>query len=113
MTIKRRKFTVILEPEDDGGYSVHCPALHGCVSQGDDRRSAIENIKEAIGLVLDASDGGLPETPAQGRAETSYHDTPDLVAEEIRHILEGRDEDGLPYAGVSIEQVEITFKAHE
>jgi len=30
--------TVILEPEEDGGYSVHCPALHGCSSQGDTER---------------------------------------------------------------------------
>ena len=27
--------TVILEPEEDGGYSVHCPSLPGCSSQGD------------------------------------------------------------------------------
>ena len=29
------KFTVILGPEPSNGYSVICPAVPGCVSQGD------------------------------------------------------------------------------
>ncbi len=49
------KFTVILEAERDGGYSIYCPALPGCVSQGDDLLSAIDNIKEAIELVLEVT----------------------------------------------------------
>ncbi|MBM3120035.1 MAG: type II toxin-antitoxin system HicB family antitoxin [Chloroflexi bacterium] len=40
--------TVILEPEEDGGYSVHCPALAGCHSQGDNIKQALTNIKEVI-----------------------------------------------------------------
>ena len=93
-----RKFTVILEAESDGGYSVYCPALPGCVSQGDDRSSAIENIKEAIELVLEVSAGEFPGTTA-------------LIADEIREVLKGREQDGLPYAGVSLEQVETAVKA--
>lgn len=91
-----RRFTVILESEDGGGYSVYCPALPGCVSQGDDRQDALENIKEAIGLILDLSAGheSLPETPS-------------LIADEIREVLEGRNQDGFPYAGVSLEQMEV------
>ncbi len=54
MPQENRNFTVILEREDAGGYSVYCPALPGCVSQGDDWAEAIENIKEAIALVLAA-----------------------------------------------------------
>ena len=50
------KFTVILEQENDGGYSAYCPALPGCVSQGDDLNSAMDNIKEAIELVLEVTD---------------------------------------------------------
>ncbi|MCK4224765.1 MAG: type II toxin-antitoxin system HicB family antitoxin [candidate division Zixibacteria bacterium] len=42
------KFKVILEPEEDGGYSVHCPALKGCHSQGETMEEALANIKEAI-----------------------------------------------------------------
>jgi len=42
------KFTVILSPEPDGGYSVVCSAIPGCVSQGDGLDEALANIREAI-----------------------------------------------------------------
>jgi len=42
------KFKVVLEPEEEGGYSVHCPALKGCHSQGETMEEALANIKEAI-----------------------------------------------------------------
>jgi predicted RNase H-like HicB family nuclease len=42
------RFKVVLEPEEDGGYSVHCPALKGCHSQGETEKEALANIKEAI-----------------------------------------------------------------
>jgi predicted RNase H-like HicB family nuclease len=29
------KLRVILEPSDDGGYTVIAPALPGCISEGD------------------------------------------------------------------------------
>lgn len=35
------KFTVILSPEAGGGYSVVCPAVPGCVSQGDSLEEAL------------------------------------------------------------------------
>jgi len=39
------KFTVILAPEMDGGYSVICPAVPGCVSQGHDLATALVNVQ--------------------------------------------------------------------
>jgi predicted RNase H-like HicB family nuclease len=36
----------LIEHED--GYSVSCPALKGCHSQGRTREEALENIREAI-----------------------------------------------------------------
>ncbi|MDA8143869.1 MAG: type II toxin-antitoxin system HicB family antitoxin [Thermoplasmatales archaeon] len=42
------KYTVILEPQEEGGYTVTVPALPGCISEGDTREEAIENIKDAI-----------------------------------------------------------------
>jgi len=47
------KFTVILEPEEDGGYSVICPSIPGCASQGDSLSEALHNIREAISLSLE------------------------------------------------------------
>jgi len=38
----------ILLHESEEGFSVSCPGLPGCWSQGDTEQEAIENIKEAI-----------------------------------------------------------------
>lgn len=48
------KYTVILIPEDEGGYSVEVPALPGCYTQGDTRKEAISMAREAIELHLDS-----------------------------------------------------------
>ncbi len=42
------EFQVILQPEDEGGFSVSVPALPGCASQGETREEALAMIKEAI-----------------------------------------------------------------
>ena len=47
------KFTVILEPQKDGGFTVSVPALPGCISEGGNREEALKNIKEAIELYLE------------------------------------------------------------
>lgn len=39
--------------ESEEGWSVSCPALPGCHSQGATRAEALENIKEAIQLWLE------------------------------------------------------------
>ena len=44
---------IILEPSEEGGYTAIVPALPGCISEGDSRREAIENIREAIELYLE------------------------------------------------------------
>ena len=43
-----KKFLVTLERDEDGGFVAKCPSLPGCVSEGDTREAAIENIREAI-----------------------------------------------------------------
>ncbi len=44
---------VILEPAEEGGYTVYVPSLPGCISEGDTEEEAISNIKEAIELYLE------------------------------------------------------------
>ncbi len=44
------KFKVVLEPSDEGGYTVYVPSLPGCISEGDTLAEALDNIKEAISL---------------------------------------------------------------
>ncbi|MEK6972422.1 MAG: type II toxin-antitoxin system HicB family antitoxin [archaeon] len=46
-------FEIVLEKQSDGGYAVYVPKLPGCISQGDTKEEALENINEAILLYLD------------------------------------------------------------
>ena len=62
------RYTVVLEQEVGGGYVVSVPALPGCVSQGDTRGEAIDNIREAIDVYLaDCRDAGDPVPTEAGR----------------------------------------------
>lgn len=47
------RLNIILEPSDEGGYTVVVPALPGCISEGDTREEALRNIREAIELYLE------------------------------------------------------------
>ena len=47
---------VVLEKQKEGGYTVYVPSLPGCISQGETREEALKNIKEAIGLYLEADE---------------------------------------------------------
>jgi len=110
---KKRQFTVILEPEPDGGYSVHCPALPGCVSQGDDRKSALANIEEAIVLVLEEFDDKGSSAFAAAALDAidgvpfPPDESPDALLHEIKEIMRSQTEDGLPVR-MEIEQVEVS-----
>ena len=44
---------IVLDEQEEGGYTVYVPALPGCISEGETVEEAIKNIKEAIELYLD------------------------------------------------------------
>jgi len=50
------KLQVVLEPSDEGGFSVYVPALPGCISEGETEEEAMANIREAIELYLEDTD---------------------------------------------------------
>jgi predicted RNase H-like HicB family nuclease len=52
--IPQGKFSVILREEEEGGYSVQCVELPGAISQGETKKEALSNIKEAIQGYLEA-----------------------------------------------------------
>jgi predicted RNase H-like HicB family nuclease len=52
--VKVKKFTVMLREEPEGGYSAQCIELPGVISEGDNRKEALANIKEAIEGYLEA-----------------------------------------------------------
>ncbi len=48
------KFTVVIERDEDGLYIASVPLLQGCYTQGDSYKEALENIKDAIKLHIEA-----------------------------------------------------------
>jgi len=42
------KFRISIEKDEDGTFVAECPTLPGCVSQGNTRMEAINNIKDAV-----------------------------------------------------------------
>lgn len=48
-------YKVVLHPSDEG-FSVHCPGLPGCWSQGETEAEALENIRDASREYLAAAD---------------------------------------------------------
>ena len=53
------KIKLYLEPSDEGGYTVIVPSLPGCISEGETKEEAIDNIKEAIELYLEPVDDDI------------------------------------------------------
>ncbi len=47
------KLQVVLEPSEEGGYTVFVPSLPGCISEGENISDALSNIQEAIELYLE------------------------------------------------------------
>ena len=48
------KFTVVVERDEDGLYIASVPLLQGCYTQGGTYEEALENIKDAIKLHIEA-----------------------------------------------------------
>jgi len=56
------RLKVVLEPSEDGGYTVYVPSLPGCISEGETIEEALANIREAIALYLEPlEEEGLKE----------------------------------------------------
>ncbi|HOQ51791.1 MAG TPA: type II toxin-antitoxin system HicB family antitoxin [Candidatus Atribacteria bacterium] len=55
------KYTVLIEKNEEGGYTVTVPSLPGCITQGDTPEEAITNAEEAImGYIEALKDIGKP-----------------------------------------------------
>jgi antitoxin HicB len=56
-----RKFSVVLEPEAEGGFTVRVPSLPEIVTYGKDEAEALAMAEDAIRLVLE--DAAAPGEP--------------------------------------------------
>ena len=53
LELKKLRFPVIVEVDEDGYYIVSCPLFKGCHSYGETIEEALENIKEVIEMCLE------------------------------------------------------------
>ena len=63
------KVQVLLEPSEEGGYTVIVPTLPGCISEGNTKEEAIKNIKEAIELYLEPVEDDVSTMPGAEKME--------------------------------------------
>ena len=49
----KRTYAIVLEPQEEGGYTVTVPALPEVVTEGDTEAEAIAMAREAINLAID------------------------------------------------------------
>ncbi len=62
-------FSIILEPQEEGGFTVLAPALPEVVTEGDTEQEALANAEEAIRAIVSyRQDRGLA-IPADARPE--------------------------------------------
>jgi predicted RNase H-like HicB family nuclease len=55
------KFSITLERDEDGIWVVECPSIPGCISQGETKQEALENIQDAITACLEVrAELGMP-----------------------------------------------------
>ena len=56
-------FNVTIDRDEDGVWVVECPAIPGCVSQGETKEEALANVREAIALCREVrAEKGFPLT---------------------------------------------------
>lgn len=55
------RLKVVLEPSEEGGFTVYVPSLPGCISEGETEEEALANIQEAISLYLEPVEDDLIE----------------------------------------------------
>ena len=54
-------FFITIDRDEDGVWIAECPAIPGCVTQGNSKQEALKNIHEAIQLCLEVrAERGLP-----------------------------------------------------
>jgi len=81
------RYTVVLSPDPQGGFTAVCPAMPGVVTEGDSLAEALANVKESAEhwLMLWLEEGNpLPD------------ETQAMVQEEVAACLADRAEEGLP-----------------
>ena len=59
-----RTYSIVVDPDPDGGFTVTVPALPGCITQGESIEECLAHAQEAIELYIEdlvASGEPIPE----------------------------------------------------
>ena len=66
------RLLVTLFQDEDGVFVAECPAIPGCVSQGNTEEEALQNVREAIRECLEVrAELGMPLTVATHEVEVA------------------------------------------
>ena len=58
------QYRILIERDEDGMFVAECPSLPGCISQGNTRKEALDNIQDAIkGYVENLKERNEPVPP--------------------------------------------------
>jgi predicted RNase H-like HicB family nuclease len=60
-----RTYTIVVEPDETGGYAVFVPALPGCFTRGDTLDECRENAAEAIAVHIAGLEADGEEVPEE------------------------------------------------
>jgi predicted RNase H-like HicB family nuclease len=60
-----RTYTIVVEPDEAGGYAVFVPALPGCFTRGDTLEECRTNAAEAIAVHIAGLEADGEEVPAE------------------------------------------------
>jgi len=67
----RRKFTVVIERDEDGYYVATVPALRGCHTQAKSLDTLMKRAREVIELCLEDQDGDIESLELVGIQQIS------------------------------------------
>lgn len=83
------KLPVTLERDETGMIVAECPAIPGCVSQGQTEEEALANIREAIVACLEVrAEQGLPLTVRTVEVTSPLPDLPVVSGRDARRAFE-------------------------
>lgn len=61
----RMQFTVLLEEAPEGGFTAKCVEIPGAISEGETQEEALENVADAIRMILQVRRGEAKEAAAR------------------------------------------------
>lgn len=67
----QRKFTVVIERDEDGYYIGTIPTLRGCHTQAKTLDTLMKRMREALALCLESEDGASPALELVGVQQIS------------------------------------------